>query len=270
MALRIITGFRVLAVLMGVVSIVVPAAAVAIPAGQDDWPPDGSFIRVTRDGGVGPFSSIYYDVTVRGSTVVVTLVKDTGCRTAQRERVALLGGADADEAIARLRAAGAWSIQAPADATVGRAADSAAPTDMARWEFFSADGRELSRFFVSDQVFKKQPVLVGLVAELRGLVRGLVEPLPMRDVFHPADQIGFLGMTSTSPAKALIDGWDRVRLPTTQLDLKAGIHEVTVYGDNGVTRTFTVRIVAGETTTVHVLLDEVESAVPAASSTSGP
>lgn len=248
---------------MGIAIIALPVAAFAEPAaGADGWPRDGSFIRITRDGGLTPFSSIYYDVTVRGPTLVVTLVKDTACRTAQRERVVLLGGQAALDVIKALRDAGAWSMSAPSGASVGRAADTPSSADTPRWEFWNATGPSMTRFFVTADVFDSSPALVRLAAELRGIVGGLVEPLPMRDVFHPAHETGFLAMTSSESAAAVIDGWDHVRLPVNSLDLKVGVHEVTVTGANGGSRSFTVRIVAGETTSVHVLLNDVPPTAP--------
>ncbi len=235
-----------------------PRVSLAEEGADAAWPRDGSFIRVTRDGGLSPFTSIYYDVTVRGRTLVVTMVKDTACRMAQRERVALLGGPEALAAIERLRRAGAWSLNQPAGASMGRAADTAPSADSPRWEFWNAEGPSMKRFFVNRETLDRTPRLLGLLAELRGIVTGVVEPLPMRDVFHPASEIGFLAMTSSSPASAEIDGWDRFRLPVNALDLKVGVHEVVVTGTNGATRSFTVRIMAGETTSVHVLLEPAD------------
>lgn len=243
--MAVVTGFAIFS-----------AGADAAPAVAEGWPRDGTFVRVTRDGGLSPFVSLYYDVTVRGSTLVVTLVKDTACRTAQREQVALLGGDEALSVIAILSEAGAWSVAPPPGSIMGRAADTAASASIPRWEFWHADGPSMTRFYVTQDRLDARPDLVRLLTAMRGLVSGLVDPLPMRDVFHPASEIGFLAMTSSEPAYAVIDGWDRVRLPLNSLDLKIGVHEVTVTGTSGGSRSFTVRIVAGETTSVHVLLDE--------------
>jgi len=257
MAGLIISGFRVPAALCGVVCVLAAAPVFAGPsASHGGWPPDGSFIRVTRDGGVSPFSLVSYDVTVRGSTLVVTLVKDTSCRTSLRERVVLLGGDAALRVISRLREAGAWSVHVPGGASPGRAVDADPPGTSPRYEFWWAEGDQMTRFYVSGELLDGDPALVGLSTALREVVRGLVDPLPMRDVFHPADEIGLLAMTASEPANAVIDGWDRVRLPVSALDLKAGVHEVTVTGRSGASRSFTVRIVAGETSTIHVLLDD--------------
>ena len=238
-----------------------PSGVKAGPARAEGWPRDGAFIRVTRDGGLSPFVSLYYDITVRGSTLVVTMVKDTACRTAQREQVALLGGGEALSVIALLAEAGAWSISPPPGAARGRAADTAASTANPRWEFWYADGPAMTRFHATQDVVDASPGLVRLLGAVRGVVSGLVDPLPMRDVFHPASEIGFLAMTASEPAYAVIDGWDRVRLPVNSLDMKFGVHEVTVTGASGGSRSFSVRIVAGETTSVHVLINE--SAPPA-------
>lgn len=229
------------------------AAAETVPA-DAAWPPDGTFIRITKDGGVSPFRVVYYDVTVRGKTVVLTMVKETVCRTGQRERVRLLDGDAAVNVISQLKQAGAWSVVAPVDAVKGRAADSKPEATTPRYEFWAAWGPQMYRFHISAPAIDSSPALVSLLTETRQAVVDRVEPLPMRDVFHPADQIGYMAMTASEPSYAVIDGWDRVRLPVSALDLKVGTHDVVVTGKSGASRTFSVRIVPGETSTVHVLL----------------
>jgi hypothetical protein len=232
---------------------VVPGRAVSA---DQSWPADGTFIRITRDGGLSPFLNVYYDVTVRGKTLVITMVKDTLCRVVTRERVVLQDGEDAVRTIARLRAAGAWTVEMPAGAARGRAADTASSPDQARYEFWMAEGRDMTRFFMSRDVMERSSALAGLRSVLRDIVTGVVEPLPMRDVFHPADETGVVAITSSESAVAVIDGWDRVRLPVSALDLKVGIHDVVVTGKSGATRNFTLRIAPGENAAVHVLLGD--------------
>jgi hypothetical protein len=78
----------------------------------------------------------------------------------------------------------------------------------------------------------------------------------MRDLFHPAERLGFLLMTASEPARAVIDGWDEVALPVDALELVEGEHRVRVRGASGAERDFSVRIAAGATSRVHVLLGD--------------
>ena len=113
----------------------------------------------------------------------------------------------------------------------------------------------MKRFFMYENDLRKNTDLLALVSTVRFLFQERVEPLPLRDVFHPADRTGYLAMTASEPADGVIDGWDRFRLPVTSLGLKAGYHEVVVTSRSGISRSFTLRIVPGETSTVHVLFE---------------
>jgi hypothetical protein len=236
---------------VAVLLILSSAPAVADPGP----PPDGSFVRVTVDGGVSPFSVVAWDVTVRGRTAVVSLVKETPCVQGQRERVHLFDGPAADAVFAELARGGAWAVEAPAGATAGRARERPAPKDVARYEFWVAWGRHMQRFSVDERVLLASPALLGVFVAVRDAVRGRVDALPMRDLYHPAGKIGFLTMTATEPAKAVFDGWDEVPLPVDSLELVDGDHRVVVRGDSGHQREFTVRVVAGQTSQVHVVLE---------------
>lgn len=233
---------------------------VAVPAGAVDveplWPDDGSFIRITREGGVTPYISVYYDVTVRGRTLVVTMTKDTLCRVMTHERVVIQDGLDAMRTIEALRGAGAWTIREP-DPVSGRTqAATESDGDGVQYEFWNASGRRMTRFRVTRSQVLSDPGLARLLAVLRTTVTGVVEPLALRDVFQPADRTGILAITASEPAVAVIDGWDRVRLPVSSLDLKVGVHDVVVTGKSGSKRNFTVRVVPGENPAIHVLLGD--------------
>jgi hypothetical protein len=218
-------------------------------------PPDGSFIRATLDGGVSPFTSVVWDLTVRGRTVVLSFVKESVCQPGQRERVRLFDGSEADAILAAMDAAGAWALVPPAGAVEGRARDRSAPRDGPRYEFWTARGRTMTRFSLEQADLVASPQALAAFVALRDAVAGRVEPLPMRDLFHPAEKIGYLSMTATEPSVATFDGWDQVRLPVDALDMVEGEHHVVVKGDSGSTREFDVRIVAGTTSQVHVVLE---------------
>ena len=249
---RAIITQMVLAWLLGIV-IAVPLEA-AEP--ESSWPADGSFVRITREGGVTPYISVYYDVTVRGRTLVVTMTKDTLCRVMTHERVVILDGSDARRVLGILSDAGAWIMRPPVRdrGTVETAPGS--PDDDAAYEFWSASGRDMRRFRATRRELLGDPGLTRLLSVVRATVTGLVEPLALRDVFQPADRTGILAITASEPAVALIDGWDRVRLPVSSLDLKVGVHEVVVTGKSGSRRNFTVRVVPGENPAIHVLLGD--------------
>ncbi|MBM4395777.1 MAG: hypothetical protein FJ087_08810 [Deltaproteobacteria bacterium] len=249
-------GPLVVAALLGASPAVAnPATPGAAEAARSPIPPDGSFFRVTVDGGVSPFTSVSHDVTVRGRTVVVTLQKESLCRQGQRERVRLLDGPEAAAVLAALADAGAWSVAAPPGAVHGRARDTAAPRDAPRWEVWYAWGREMRRFHVDERTLLASAGVLAVVTAVREAVASRVEPLPMRDAYHPADRVGFLTMTASEPARAVLDGWDAFRLPVDGLDVAEGEHKVRVEGTSGKRREFTVRVVAGTGTHVHVVLE---------------
>ena len=227
----------------------------ALPARADvDAPPDGSFFRVTVDGGVSPFTSVAYDVTVRGRAVIVSLVKESLCLKGQRERVKVLDGPDADAALAGLDRAGAWSLAVPQGAVQGRR-EGAPPRDGPRYEFWFARGRDMRRFHLDQTALLAAPEALAVLVALREAVLSRVEPMPMRDIYHPAAKIGFVTMTASEPAKATIDGWDTVPLPCDSLDVVEGDHQVVVRGQSGRSREFKVRVVAGTAQQVHVVLE---------------
>lgn len=218
-------------------------------------PPDGSFARVSVDGGVSPFTAVAYDVSVRGKTVVVSLVKESLCRVGQRERVRLLDGPEADALLAALAAAAVWEVPAPRGAVAGRARDSSPPRDGPRYEVWVGLGREMRRFHFDGASLMTSPATLAAVTAIREAVVSRVEPLPMRDLYHPAERIGYLTMTASEPARAVLDGWDEVRLPVDALEVVEGEHAVVVEGAGGKRREFTVRIVAGAAAQVHVVLE---------------
>ncbi len=244
-------AIRVAAVVLALLTL--PLVARADPGA----PPDGSFFRVTVDGGVSPFRTVAWDVTLRGKTVVVSLVKETLCLKGQRERVVLLDGDGAARLLAELEAAGAWSFAGPPehDGIEARSRDRAPAPGGTRYEFWRAVGRRMTRFTVDSAGLGRLPAVLAAFTGLREAVQRRVEPLPMRDLYHPADKLGWLTMTATEPATATFDGWDAVKLPVDSLEMVDGEHSVVVVGTSGRQREFTVRIGAGSTSQVHVLLE---------------
>ena len=73
--------------------------------------PEGTFVRITLDGGVSPFQGVRYDLTVRGRTVIVTLVKESLCYRGQQERLRLVDGDEARALVGALRDLGAFGGQ---------------------------------------------------------------------------------------------------------------------------------------------------------------
>ena len=240
-------------ILVAAVVVLAATAARADPGA----PPDGSFFRVTVDGGVSPFRTVAWDVTLRGKTVVVSLVKETLCQKGQRERVVLLDGDGAARLLAELDAAGAWSFAGPPehDGVEARSRDRAPAPGATRYELWRAFGRRMTRFTVDSAGLARLPAVLAAFTGLRDAVVRRVEPLPMRDLYRPADKLGWLTMTATEPATATFDGWDAVKLPVDSLEMVDGEHSVVVVGTSGRQREFTVRIGAGSTSQVHVLLE---------------
>ena len=218
--------------------------------------PEGTFIRITLDGGVSPFTSVAWDVTVRGSTAVVSLVKESLCATGQRERVRLVEGEGARGILAVLKEAGAWACPVPPGATVGRARDHAAPADQPRYEVWSAWGRRMARFHLAQSALRDAPCVLAVITAVTSEVRSRVETLPMRDLYYPSEKLGWVTATASEAATATIDGWDRVRLPVDALEVVEGEHVVVVTGESGRSRQFKIKVAPGMTLRVHVLLDE--------------
>lgn len=242
------------------VAALVPANARAVtdPAGDasaGDLPPDGSFVRVSVDGGVSPFTVASWDVTVRGRTAVVSLVKETLCYTGQRERVRLLEGEKARALLKSLVDAGAWSPAVPAGATAGRAKDAPASSREARYEVWSAWGRRMNRYHLPQSALAAVPGALQAVTTVTSAVRDRLDPLPMRDLYYPQDRLGYVNLTASEPATAVLDGWDQVRLPVDALEVVEGEHDVLVTGESGATRQFRMKVVPGMTQRVHVLLE---------------
>lgn len=219
------------------------------------FPPEGSFVRITMDSGVSPFTVVYHDVTVRGRTTVVTLVKENLCRTGQRESVSLVEGQSALELLANLAKAGVWSLEPPDGSKIGRLADVRPSSKEPRYEFWMAHGKKMTRFFAGEKAVVRSPALLGVITAVRAAVDSRVEPLPMRDLYHPLEKMGYLTMTASESASATIDGRETLRLPLDGTEIVEGEHTVEVVGMSGRTRTFEVRIVAGMTNRVHVVLN---------------
>lgn len=234
------------------------AGSGADPAGI----PEGTFVRVTLDGGVSPFTSVSWDVTVRGGTAVVSLVKESLCQNGQRERVRLLEGANARLLLATLKDAGAWRCEVPEVATSGRARDRPTPTEQPRYEIWSAWGHRMTRFHLPQSALRDAPCALSVITTLAAEVRARIEPLPMRDLYYPAERLGWVTMTASEAAKATFDGWDTVHLPADALEVVQGEHTVVVTGESGRTQQFKVKVVPGLTQRIHVLLEDPPDGPP--------
>ncbi len=233
-----------------------------LPALAEDspsLPPDGSFLRVAIDGGLSPFTSVVWDVTVRGETVVVSLVKESLCRTGQRERVRLLQGSEARDLIESLVRSGAWSVEGvPRGATAGRAKDHARSPGETRYEVWTAWGRQMSRWIVTQGTLHRVPRALRVVTALPDVVRRIVDPLPMRDLYVPAGRIGYLTVTASEEGEMVIDGWDRVPIPAESLEVVEGDHQVVATGRSGRVQRFRVQVLGGAMQRVHVLFQDPE------------
>jgi len=223
-----------------------------------DLPPDGSFLRLSIDGGLSPFTVVVWDVTVRGGTVVVSLVKESLCRTGQRERVRLLQGDEARELLAALTGAGIWSAgdDKPVGATAGRAKDHPRSPQESRYEVWSAWGRRMTRWIVTQGTLHQVPRALRVVTGLPDLLRRYLDPLPMRDLYVPPGRIGHLTVTASEEGEMVIDGWDRVPIPAESIEVVAGEHQVVATGRSGRVRRFRVQVMAGGIQRVHVLFQE--------------
>ncbi|HOU53301.1 MAG TPA: hypothetical protein PLQ97_05170 [Myxococcota bacterium] len=222
-------------------------------------PPDGSFLRVTVDGGISPFTSVVWDVTVRGEAVVVSLVKESLCRTGQRERVRLLQGDPARTLLESLVGAGVWTVgEVPRGATAGRARDASGRPGEVRYEVWMAWGRQMSRWTVTQGQLHRVPQALRVVTVLPDLVRTLVDPLPMRDLYVPAGRIGYLTVTASEEGEMVIDGWDRVPLPVESLEVVEGDHQVVATSRSGKVQRFRVQVLGGGMHRVHVLFQAPE------------
>jgi len=212
-------------------------------------------VRITADGGVSPFKVVTHDVTVRGSTAVLTLAKESLCHPGQQERVRLLEGQEAQALLAALDAAGVWDVRPPPGATEGRARDRPAPLDEQRFEVWVGKGKEMRRFFMKQSALLAAPAVLAVVMAVREAVSSRVEPLPMRDTSVKPGKVGYLSITASEPGRAILDGFESHRLPVDGLDVPEGEHLVRVEGDSGRFREFRVKVTAGAGTAVHVVLE---------------
>ncbi len=235
-----------------------PAPDVSRVAGVGEPPaPDGSFVRVTVRGGVSPFRMVAHDVTVRGDTVVVSLVKETLCHVGQRQDVRIVGGADAKALVERLRRVGAFAMEAVEGAEAGALdVQSSARFPEPRYEFWSAWGSRMERFHVDREVLTRHPDLVAVLTAVRDEVSSRTDPLPMRDLYHSPAEMGVLVVTASEEATAILDGWERFRLPIDGVDVVEGEHRLRVEGVSGRVREVTVRVVRGMTSRYHIVLED--------------
>lgn len=220
-----------------------------------DTPPDGSFVRITLDGGVSPFTMVAWDVTVRGPTSILSLVKESLCHRGQRERVRMLEGEGASGILRQLVEAGAWSMAVPEGAGPGRSSEGPPTAREPRYEFWTGLGRTMTRFSLPESRVLGHPDLVRVLVAVQDVVSSRVDPLPMRNLYHPPQRLGFLSMTASEPARAVLDGWDSFRLPVDALEVVEGEHGVLVVGESGRRREFKVRVAAGITNRIHVVLE---------------
>ncbi len=220
--------------------------------------PEGTFVRISIEGGVSPFSKISYDLTVRGPIIVATIVKESLCYKGQQDKLRLIDGVPAQELIAALSKIKAFDPDILQGAVVGKTRDNALPKDQPRYEFWSAWGQEMTRFSVLESQLREAEHLSAIFSAVRSAVVAQTGSLPMRDLFHPTEKLGYLTMTATESATATIDGWDSFKLPVDGLEVVEGYHKIVVVGESGVTREFNIRIVAGGSNQIHVLLDERE------------
>ncbi len=224
---------------------------------QAGFAPDGSFVRVTVRGGVSPFRMVAHDVTVRGDTVVVSLVKESLCYVGQRQDVRVVGGAGAKALVERLRRVGAFAKAAVEGAEAG-ALDARASGRLAepRYEFWSAWGNRMERFHVDREVLMRHPDLVAVLAAVRDEVASRTDPLPMRDLYHSPSEMGVLVVTASEEAIAILDGWERFRLPMDGVDVVEGVHRLRVEGVSGRVREMTIRVERGMTSRYHVVFED--------------
>jgi len=225
----------------------------SINAGESSGVPDGSFVRISVIGGVSPFRKVAWDVTLRGDTTVVTLVKESVCRRGQRQSIQFLDLDSAPELLETLHQGGVWELKRPARAKDGGLDDEVA-TSEPKYEFWVAWGRRMERFWIDQKDLLDRPELVRALGVVRDGVDSRVKPLPVMDVYHDPATMGWVQVTATEKAVAVVDGWQKVRLPAGPLEMVEGEHTVAVRGLTGRTSEFKVRVVAGTTNQVHVVL----------------
>lgn len=220
-------------------------------AGQ---PPDGSFVRITVTGGVSPYRKVAWDVTWRGRTAVVTLIKETLCHKGQRQSLKLLDFAAARDLFEQLSDEGIWELKKPSDASTGGIQTGTPPSKGFLYEFWIAWGKRMLRFHADQEMLLSDPALVKALGAVRDGVGSRVDPLPIQDLYHEPSRMGFVQITATEEAVAVLDGWQKVGLPVHSLEVVEGEHKVLVRGVTGRTSEFSLRVVAGMTNQIHVVL----------------
>jgi len=226
------------------------------------WVSDGSFVRVTERGGVSPFRMVAYDVTVRGDTVLVSLIQEALCTVGQRQTVKVLQREAAQSLLKRLKDLGAFET-APVEGAVLGPAEPDPPGPRGRpgplrYEFWSALGREMRRFHVDQQVLVRDPGLLRTFVSVRDAVLSQTGRMPMRDLYHPADQMGTLCVTASRGGTAVLDGFEAFRLPMDGVEVVEGEHTLKVTADSGEVREVRVRVVRGLTARYHIVFDDQE------------
>lgn len=217
--------------------------------------PDGSFVRITVDGGVSPYISVSYDLTVRGSTIVASLVKQSLCSRGQQDSVRLIDGEKAQAILSEIERFGTWTIEAPPTATKGKSRDTKPSKDRMRYEFWVGYGSKMVRFYLDENALFDNPNLLAIAMFIREVVRSTCPPIQMRDVYHPPNKMGGLSLTSNEPGYAFIEGFEPMRLPLDGIEIVEGEHKVTVKSDSGRVKEFKVRIAGGVVTQVHVVFE---------------
>lgn len=217
-------------------------------------PPEGTFIRVTVRGGATPFRGVIYDVTVRGKAVVVSIAKEGICAASPLHDVTVLEGEEAQRVTARLK--DAFAKEPIPGATRGALEPEMARSASPRYEFWSSWGRHMERFWVDQATLLSSPELLAIFFTLKAIVASYTEPLPMRDLYHSPAEMGYLVVTANEEATAILDGWERFKIPIDGIDVAEGEHRLRVESASGKVREFIVRIVSGSTSRYHVVFDE--------------
>lgn len=214
--------------------------------------PDGAFLRVTIEGGASPFRRVAYDISVRGNLVLLGLIKESPCIPGQRQSLKIVTGREAEGVIERLREAGAFDEDLPFEEIEGR--DEV--KEEAEYEIWSSFGNKMHRLRVQEKDLFEDKRLLKVVLAARREVVTRTEPIPARLSFFLPREIGYLSVTASEEATAVLDGIERMKVPIEALEVREGEHVLVVQGVSGRVRTLKVWVGRGLTRHYHVKFEE--------------
>jgi hypothetical protein len=210
---------------------------------------DGDHVTVTLDQpSYSPFSTVKYDISVRGRTNTATHRRTLPGYAEQLHGMGLL---TQDEAAAYWRDIAALQLTElvdsvpPGDAPEGRGLV---------WRVDAVVDGVRHAFRVADPVNQPDRRYQAILSRTRSLVHRLAGDLPFRHVFIPEARLGWLNVVTVPVARLRVDGFDtELETPLYGYEVAAGKHTLRLTTPDGThDRSYEVRVDPGGTTLLRV------------------